>query len=203
MGVVLYEWLVGATPFDSNSLRRAGYNEICRIIRETDPPRPTARLHSLGDTASEVARRRGGSVAALVRTLHGDLEWITMKALEKEPLRRYASASDFAADLGRHLQHQPVKARAPSAGYRLGKFARRRRLELTAAAAVLVAIGVGVAALWRNGQPGGPITMTQHKIELEGTSSEESHTDGRHVVYKDPATGNLIYRDDSGNAPRV
>src|SRR5213078_4566657 len=159
LGVVLYELLVGATPFDLKSLRRAGYNEICRIIRETDPPRPSTRLHSLGETANEIARRRGGSVAALVRTLHGDLEWITMKALEKEPTRRYSSPGEFAADLGRHLLHQPVKARAPSAGYRLRKFVRRRRLELTAAAAVLLAIAVGMAALWRSGQPPGPVTM--------------------------------------------
>src|SRR5437588_5770604 len=186
LGVVLYELLVGATPFDSKALRRAGYNEICRIIRETDPPRPTARLHSLGDTASEVARRRGGSVAALVRTLHGDSEWITMKALEKEPARRYASPGEFAADVGRHVSDQPVKARAPSAGYRLRKFVRRRRLELTAAAGLLLAIVVGVAALWRTGQPPGPVTMTQHRIELPGTSYNMSETDGRHVVYIEP-----------------
>ncbi len=203
LGVVLYELLVGATPFDSKSLRRAGYNEICRIIRETDPPRPTTRLHSLGDTGAEVARRRGATVAALARILHGDLEWITMKALEKEPARRYLSANDFAADLDRHLHHQPVKARAPSRIYRLRKFARRRRLELTAAAAIVLAIGVALATALRSGPPSGPEMLTQHRIDLPGIANNMSETDGHRVVYQEPTSGDIVYSDNGGKLQRV
>ncbi len=171
LGVVLYELLVGATPFDSRSLRRAGYHEICRILRETDPPRPATRLHSLGDTASEVARRRGATVGALERTLHGDLEWIAMKALEKDPARRYASPGDFAADVERHLRYQPVKARAPSAGYRLARFARRRRPELIA----------------RRGRPGGSAVgragpVARPRGARPGGDDRPAHRSPRHVL---------------------
>ena len=89
-----------------------------------------------------------------------------MKALEKEPSRRYASPGEFAADLERHLRHQPVKARAPSVRYRLGEFVRRRRLELTAAPGVLLAVIGGMLALSPTGPPPGPENMTQHRIEL-------------------------------------
>ncbi|MGH9675102.1 MAG: serine/threonine-protein kinase, partial [Bryobacteraceae bacterium] len=145
LGVLLYELLVGATPFDLRTLRRAGYDEIRRVIREVEPPQPAARLSSLGEVAGEVARRRASDVPTLRRAVGGDLQWITMKAIEKERGRRYASASEFSADIDRYLSLEPVMARPPSAGYKLRKFARRHRLEVASAAAVLTAVLTGLA----------------------------------------------------------
>jgi len=134
LGVLLYELLVGALPFDSKELRRAGYAEICRRIREDDPSRPSTRFTTLGDQSREFAKSRRTDVRTLHRDLRGDLDWIVMKALAKEPGRRYGSTSEFAEDVRRHLSHEPVNAGPPSARYRAGKFVRRHR------------IGVGVAA---------------------------------------------------------
>jgi WD40 repeat protein/serine/threonine protein kinase len=139
LGVVLYELLVGALPFDPQALRKAGYHEVVRIIREDEPPRPTIKLHALGPTATEVARRRHTDVRSLWRFLSGDLDWITMKALEKDRTRRYASASEFAADIMRHLQDEVVVARPPSLGYRGSRFVRKHR--------GAVAAGVGLFAI--------------------------------------------------------
>src|SRR5262249_17324612 len=143
---LLYELLVGALPFDVKELRRGGYAEIQRMIREEEPPRPTTRLSGLGRTATEIARRRRSGVRALVRLLRGDLEWITMKALEKDRTRRYASASDFAADISRHLENRPVLAGPPSPAYRLRKFGRRYRVQALAALALLLAVVIGLVA---------------------------------------------------------
>jgi serine/threonine protein kinase len=131
LGVLLYELLVGALPFDSNALRKAGYAEIQRIIREEEPPRPSTRLSGLGETASEVAKQRQTDVSTLTRALRGDLDWITLKAMDKDRTRRYASASELAADIWRHLEIEPVLARPPSLRYRAGKFARKHKAALT------------------------------------------------------------------------
>ena len=182
LGVVLYELLIGATPFDSKLLRRAGYDEVCRIIRDTDPPRPGARLRSLGAAAGEVARRRGGSVAALLRALRGDLDWIIMKALEKEPLRRYASPNDFAADIDRHLLDQPVLARAPALTYRLRKFLRRRRVATAAAATIALAMGITLVALRLDRTPPGLTTIKSLAVlplqNLSGDPAQDYFSDG-------------------------
>ena len=146
LGVLLYELLVGELPFDAKTLRRAGYAEVQRMIREDEPPRPTARLSSLGKTAEEVARRRKSDVPALLRQLRGDLEWITLKALEKDRNKRYASASEFAADIGRHLAEEPVLAGPPSLAYRLRKFTRRHRGKVMAGAALLGLLVTGLIA---------------------------------------------------------
>ena len=94
LGVMLYELLVGALPFDPSALRRAGYAEMRRIIREDEPPKPSTRINK---TSSDVAAHRQTDAASLRRQLTGDLDWITLKAIEKEPTRRYASASELAA----------------------------------------------------------------------------------------------------------
>jgi eukaryotic-like serine/threonine-protein kinase len=145
LGVVLYELLVGALPFDPQALRRAGYEEVGRIIREDDPPRPTVKLQALGPTATEIARRRHMDVRSLERFLRGDPDWITMKALEKDRTRRYASASEFAADITRHLHHEVVVARPPSLGYRASRFVRKHRGAVAAAAAVFFMLALGFA----------------------------------------------------------
>jgi eukaryotic-like serine/threonine-protein kinase len=144
LGVVLYELLVGALPFDSGTLREAGYAAMQRIIREQDPPRPTLRLSSLGARATEVANRRRCDLQSLCRQLRGDLEWIVLRAMEKDRTRRYQSASDLASDIQRHLNDEPVMAGPPSRRYRLQKFVRRNRPVFVAASAVVAALALGL-----------------------------------------------------------
>jgi WD40 repeat protein/serine/threonine protein kinase/tetratricopeptide (TPR) repeat protein len=143
LGVLLYELMVGALPFDLPRLRRGGYLEMQRIIREDEPLRPSTRVDTLGAEAADVAQRRGTTPKTLARQLRGDVDWITMKALEKDRARRYQSAADLARDVQRHLAGEPVSAGAPSAVYRLRKLARRHRVLFAAAAAVMVAILAG------------------------------------------------------------
>jgi serine/threonine protein kinase len=145
LGVVLYELLVGMLPFDSKALRKAGYDEMRRIIREEETPRPTARLQSLGDTAAEIAARHRTTPEGLKKQLRGDLDWITLKAMEKDRRRRYSSAAEFASDVGRYLHNEPVIASPPSRLYRIRKFVSKNRLMVAAAAAVLVALCIGFA----------------------------------------------------------
>ena len=148
LGVLLYELLTGALPFDPKSLREAAFAEIQRIIREQEPPKPSTRLSSLGEASSASASARRVDPRSLERELRGDLDWIVMKALEKDRTRRYETATSLAEDIRRHLDHEPVLAGPPSAAYRLGKFARRNRTEVIAgglvAAALVLATGVSV-----------------------------------------------------------
>ena len=136
LGVVLYRLLVGALPFDSGELRGAGYDEIRRRIREDEPQRPSTRLSSLGDKATEIAKRRGTDLTSLRRILRGELDWITMKAMEKDRSRRYATASELSADITRHLLNEPVLAGPPRVTYRWRKFLKRNRTAVLAATAV-------------------------------------------------------------------
>ena len=143
LGVLLYVILTGETPFDSKTLEKAAFGEIQRIIREVDPPTPSHRLHRLGPEFADVARTRSVSPHHLRRLLRGDLDWIVMKALEKERARRYESAADLARDIKRHLSHEPVQAGPPGAGYRLRKFIRRHRVGVVAGAFVVAALLAG------------------------------------------------------------
>jgi non-specific serine/threonine protein kinase/serine/threonine-protein kinase len=145
LGVVLYELLVGALPFDSKTLRQAGFDEIRRRIREEEPSKPSTRVSTLGDASSEAARRRRTDPANLRRELSGDMDWITLKALEKDRTRRYASPAEMTADIARHLRHEPVLASPPSAAYRTRKFVRRHRLGVAAGVAVALALMAGLA----------------------------------------------------------
>ncbi|MGE3164930.1 MAG: tetratricopeptide repeat protein [Planctomycetota bacterium] len=146
LGVLLYELLTGTTPFDSRELRKAGLLEIHRIIREVEPPKPSTRLSTLGPSAETHARQRQTHAGSLGRSMRGDLDWIVMKCLEKEPERRYGSPSELALDVGRHLKLEPVLASPPSALYRARKFVRKNRLPVAAAAAVFISLTVGLAA---------------------------------------------------------
>jgi len=145
LGVILYELLAGALPFDAGKLRSAAFGEIQRIIRETEPPKASTRLSTLKETKAEIAEKRGTDAGSLVKLLRGDLDWITMKAMAKDRTRRYSSASELAADIERHLRHEPVTAGPPSAVYRIRKYVRRHKLGVAAAAVVTLAVLIGVA----------------------------------------------------------
>ncbi len=147
LGVMLYELLTGVLPFDPKSLRQAGLDEIRRQIREVDPPRPSTKVSTLGDGSVAAAINRRMEPTRLASQLKGDLDWITMKALEKDRTRRYGTVSDLAADIGRHLSHQPVVASPPSAVYRTRKFVRRHRLGVTTASALVVLLAAFAIAM--------------------------------------------------------
>ena len=150
LGVLLYELLTGETPFDRRRLHAAAFDEILRIIREEEPPRPSLRL-STSETLPSIAANRHIEPKKLSTLVRGELDWIVMKALEKDRSRRYETANALADDIERYLNDEPVVACPPSAAYRFRKFARRNKVPLaivSAAALILVsvAIGAGVAA---------------------------------------------------------
>jgi eukaryotic-like serine/threonine-protein kinase len=147
LGVLLYELMTGTTPIEDARLRTAAIGEIQRLIREVTPPRPSSRLSTLGQSATVLAGNRGTDPKRLAKLLAGDLDWIMMKALEKDRNRRYATAGDFAADIERFLQHEAVVARPPSAAYRLSTFVRRHRGVVMAGTAAVMTLlaGAGVA----------------------------------------------------------
>ncbi|MCW5775696.1 MAG: protein kinase [Phycisphaeraceae bacterium] len=144
LGVLLYELLTGTTPFKEDELKAAGYAELQRIIREVEPQKPSTRASTLGDGLRTIAARRRIEPERLGTVLRGDLDWIVMKALEKDRRRRYETASDLAADVRRHLAGEPVVAAPPSAAYRFRKFARKYRGPVAACVAVAGALVLGV-----------------------------------------------------------
>ena len=145
LGVLLYELLTGTTPFDGKTLREKSYAELQRIIREEEPPKPSTRLSTLGDDVAGIAKHRKDDLAHLARSLRGDLDWIVMKALEKDRTRRYETASAFAHDVVRHLENQPVDAGPPGAMYRMRKFANRNQKAVVAALVLVAVVGLGLA----------------------------------------------------------
>jgi tetratricopeptide (TPR) repeat protein len=150
LGVLLYELLTGTTPFLKQDLDRAGFDEQRRIIREQEPPRASLRISSLGETATTVAQHRNTDPRKLHQQLRGDLDWIVMKALEKDRTRRYETANGFAADVQRFLANEPIEARPPSAAYRLGKVASRHRTVLAAVTVVMmVLLGAAATSTWQ------------------------------------------------------
>jgi WD40 repeat protein/serine/threonine protein kinase len=147
LGVLLYELLTGTTPFDKERLRTAGYDEIRRIIREVEPARPSTRLSTLGQAGATASANRSSDPRRLSQLLRGELDWVVMKALEKDRNRRYETASAFAADVRRYLNDEAVQACPPSAWYRFRKFARRNKRALATVTGVALAVVLGVAGL--------------------------------------------------------
>ncbi len=146
LGVLLYELLTGATPFAGRALRSAAYGELQRIIREVDPPRPSTRVSQSDDTITTVAACRRLEPAQLGATVRGELDWIVMKALEKDRQRRYETANGLALDIRRYLEGEPVVAAPPSTAYRARKFVRRHKGVVLSAAAIAAALSIGLVA---------------------------------------------------------
>jgi serine/threonine protein kinase/Tfp pilus assembly protein PilF len=144
LGALLYELLAGQQVFDPKDLRRAGLAEIQRKLREEDPPKPSSRISRIGPASNVPATNRSVDVRVLERTLEGDLDWITMKALDKDRTRRYETANGLAMDVQRYLDDEPVLATPPSALYRARKLYRRHRIPVLAAAAVALALVAGI-----------------------------------------------------------
>jgi WD40 repeat protein len=145
LGVILYELLTGTTPLEKHRFKESAWQEIIRLIKEVDPPRPSTRLSGSGSLPSVAAQRRAEPLK-LSKLLRGELDWIVMKALEKDRSRRYESATGLARDVDRYLRDEAVEACPPSAAYRLRKLARKYRTALRAAAACVLLLLIGVAA---------------------------------------------------------
>jgi len=144
LGVLLYELLTGSTPFDGATLRSAAYNEMQRIIREVEPPKPSTKIVRSTETLTDVAAHRRIEPSRLGTLVRGELDWIVMKALEKDRGRRYESPSGLAGDVQRYLDGDAVSAAPPSAAYKVRKFARRHRVAVTAGGLVGAALVLGV-----------------------------------------------------------
>jgi non-specific serine/threonine protein kinase/serine/threonine-protein kinase len=167
LGILLYKLLVGTLPFDPKELRRGGYLEIQRRLRESEPPNPSTRLTKLAGEANEAAQRRSTDVVTLLREIRGELDWIVMKALEKDRERRYGSAAALAADVERYLENRPVHASPPNPLYRLRKFVRRHRAGVATAVLVFVSLILGVI---------GTTTNMIRALRAERVASEEAET---------------------------
>jgi len=157
LGVVLYVLLAGLQPFETRHGQKPPLDEWLRTLREEDPPSPSSKVSSDRNTASATAGARGTEPRQLVNTLRGDLDWITLKALEKDRARRYGAPSELAADIRRYLNHEAIVARPASAGYRVRKYTRRHRVAVAALSVLVLLLAVF----------GGVQTIELHRITRE------------------------------------
>jgi eukaryotic-like serine/threonine-protein kinase len=168
LGVLLYELLTGTTPVDRKSLGKAAMLEILRIVREVEAPKPSSKLSTI-DTLPSVAANRGTEPAKLSRLMRGELDWVLLKALEKDRTRRYDSANALSRDIQRYLVDEVVEARPPSTGYRLRKYIRRNKGQVIAVSLVLLALVSGIA-----GTTWGLIRAEQRRKDAEQARTDEA-----------------------------
>ena len=140
LGVLLYELIAGRRPLDDLNVRSTDALSISKTLSESSPPRPSGSSGMTGENVSEIAERRRSSPDRLRRDVSGDLDWITVKALEPDRTRRYSTAEDLARDLRRHFDNEPVSARPPSLSYRAGRFVVRHKLAVAAAAVIALSL---------------------------------------------------------------
>ena len=192
LGVILYELLAGSPPIDAKQFKRGAILEMLRMVREVDPPRPSTKV-STAEALPSIAASRGIDPEHLKRALQGDLDWIVMKALEKDRTRRYETANGFAADILRHLANEPVLAAPPSRAYRLRKFVRKNRGGVIAASLVLLALVGGMAGttlgLFEARRQEGR-AVAAHRAEKRRPSAEsETNADGPCKPRRRPGEG--------------
>jgi serine/threonine protein kinase/dipeptidyl aminopeptidase/acylaminoacyl peptidase len=206
LGILLYELLTGTTPFSEEELRKAGYLEMQRIIREEEPAKPSTKLSTLGDTLTDIAKSRNCTPDLLTKIVRGDLDWIVMKSLEKDRAHRYETAKNLATDIERHLRDEPVSAGPPSTCYRLRKFIRRNRVAVVAATLVIGATLMGATAAklgilvspGSSGRPQHATGMVQRHIwnvPPQSSLCGGISLDGRYVSYTDWTASNIGVRD--------
>ena len=206
LGILLYELLTGATPFAEEQLRRAGYLEMQRIICEQVLVKPSTKLRSMEGTLADIAEYRQVTPDGLRKLIRGDLDWIVMKALEKDRKRRYDEAHELALDIEHHLHNEPVSAGPPSAGYRLHKFVRRNRVAVVTVTLIIGATLMGATAVklgfltspGLSGRPQHAPGMVQRHIWNVPPQSSPGggiSPDGRYVSYTDWTGSNIGVRD--------
>ena len=178
LGVLLYELLTGKTPFDPQQLLACGLDEMRRTIREQDPPKPSTRLGTLSDAdLTTVAGRRGAEPRKLPGLVSGDLDWVVMKALEKDRTRRYETANGLAADIQHHLSNEPVLACPPGNLYRFQKLVRRNKLAFLAASvvtgALIIGLGVSTWMFFQEQQARQQADAERKKAQTEAAKSQQ------------------------------
>ncbi len=174
LGVLLYELLTGTTPFSGRDLRSAAHAEIQRIIREVEPPKPSTRLSANADSIASVAARRQTDPRRLGTIIRGELDWIVMKALDKDRGRRYGTASDLAADVRRHLAGEAVLAAPPGTLYLFRKFLRRHRLQVSMAAIVALSLLAGLAGTAWQAKVASDLAVAARAAEAEATRARDA-----------------------------
>lgn len=179
LGVILYELLTGTTPIESKRLREIGLAEVQRVIREEDPPPPSQRVLQLDDKVEKIAKSRSTTPEGLRSAIKGDLDWITLQALEKDRTRRYGTPDSLAADVLRHLNSQPVQARPPGTLYVLERFVRRNKIAVTAGVTISITLLVGIAvAIWSLIEVSAAKAISDKQATVLGNAAYSPQTEG-------------------------
>src|SRR5688572_8539670 len=183
LGVLLYELLTGTTPFDKQRLATAAYDEVRRIIREEEPPAPSTRLSTLGETLGTVSAQRGMDARHLGQLVRGELDWIVMRALEKDRTRRYETANGLARDVERYLSDEPVEACPPSTVYRLRKFARRNKAAIGTATTIAAVLALATAvSTW---QAVRAVRAEKKSLDEKGRADQQAEIAQRNAIRAD------------------